>query len=855
VRTLPLRVPLIPGESLDSWLEALARRNGLTISRLLPSLGWQAPHVFSRLVVNVPARMLRGLEHQAGLPRGRLDDTVLDRYLPVMPGRRAGSRYCPRCLADSGGRWPLAWHLPWVFACTRHRILLCDTCPGCGKVPRARYGVTGLNPAGSCPATLPGSTSRYCAADLRAAPWRHAPLGSMLAAQHWINTILGIDGNTGSMSARHLNDLEIAAHWALRRCSAGDFASLGHHVHQAWQETTHRSDGRLSLAGPFPPASAPLTGAAAAIAYTILTGDDEAAIARIRALFGPHPVTTHVLPVGMTNQRWARLSGPAQGRFLRALDPSLPAIQRIRYRTSTPLASVPRDDAGLLAARARHLPQALWPGWTIRLMPPERFRTGQFRSGIAACLLLPGDPAQTGQAPTDLHAYRGRFAIRGVLLPVVAHGGESVLAAICSLAAYLDTHGGPIDYQRRRDLISSEVISEAEWQDLCGRVGAHPGRPGPQQQEGRRLLDARRYLYQLLTGADLHDPRHQLAFRTGLDLSRYYEFTDPMTAPLRAALHDHAGQMLDRLRIDEPLTWEPPPDCCGQPALPGRDPADIDLQAVQQLVIGQELPAGVVAGQLGTSNYHVRYALELIARPARQWPRSTPPSAWILRQKAPQILTREFFEREYLQAGKRLRQIAAETGFNRPLVAQYAHKAGISLAHSPPQKYIDKDWLREQYQDRQRPYADIAAELGVAVMTVYDAARRYDIASRAPGVHSFPEMIAKLGKDTPRDVRRAVEGGWQGWHRLRRFQIAMTCPTINEAADSLGVHQSTLVHQFRRLERDIGAELYQRSTRRHAMRPTRRGSALLQALDRPDVRALIDAQAPDPRQHAPLRGD
>jgi hypothetical protein len=851
MRTLPLRVPVTLGESLDSWLEALSRRNGLTIGRLLPALGWQTPHSFRQLLANVPTPILRGIEYQAGLPPGRLDETVLDRYLPVMPARRAGSRYCPRCLAVSGGRWLLAWHLPWVFACTHHRILLCDACPGCGNVPRVKYGVAGLNPAGSCPATQAGSTTRYCATDLRAAPRRHAPRGPMLAAQRWINTILGIGDNATPVSAQQFSDLNVVAHWALRRFSADDFASFGDHVHRAWQETSPGPAGRLSLAGPFPPASAPLTGAAATIAYTILTGDDEIAITRIRALLDLRPVTTHVLPIGMTNQRWARLSGPAQRRFLHALDPSLPAIQRIRYRSGTPQASLPRDGAGLLTARARHLPQALWPGWTIRLMPPEGFRTDPFRSGIAACLLLPGNPAQTGQAHTDLHAYRGRFAIRGVLLPLVAHGGEPVLTAICYLAAYLDTHGSPIDYQRRRALIPAEAITEAEWQDLCGRAGAHPGRPGARRREGRRLLDARRYLYQLLTGADLHDPRHQLAFHTGL--SRYYEFTDPMTTPLRAALHDHARQLLDRLDIDEPVTWEPPPDCCSQLALPGRDPADIDLHAVQHLVIDQELPAGLAARRLGTSNYHVRYALELIARPARQWPRSTPPSAWILRQQAPQILTREFFEKEYLQAGKRLRQIADETGFYRPLVAHYAHKAEISLAHSPPPKDIGKDWLREQYRDRQRPYADIAAELGVAITTVHGAAQRHGITSRAPGVHSFPQMITKLGTDVPQDIRRAVEGGLQGWHRLRRFQIAMTFPTIVAAAASIGAHQSTLVHQFRRLERDIGAKLYYRSTARQAMRPARRGAALLQALDRPNVRVLFDAHAPDPRMTQPCR--
>ena len=253
MRTLPLRVPVIPGESLDSWLEALARRNGLTISGLLPSLGWQAPHVFSRLVVNVPVPILRGIEHRAGLPPGRLDDAVLDRYLPALPVRRTGSRYCPSCLAANGGRWLLAWHLPWVFTCTQHRILLCDTCPGCGHVPRVLYGVAGVNPAGSCPVTQAGSASRYCATDLRADPRRHAPRGQMLAAQHWINTILGIDGTATPVSAQQLSDLEIVAHWALRRCSASDFASFGRHVHQAWQQTSPGPDGRLSLASPSRP--------------------------------------------------------------------------------------------------------------------------------------------------------------------------------------------------------------------------------------------------------------------------------------------------------------------------------------------------------------------------------------------------------------------------------------------------------------------------------------------------------------------------------------------------------------------------------------------------------------------------
>lgn len=130
-------------------------------------------------------------------------------------------------------------------------------------------------------------------------------------------------------------------------------------------------------------------------------------------------------------------------------------------------------------------------------------------------------------------------------------------------------------------------------------------------------------------------------------------------------------------------------------------------------------------------------------------------------------------------------------------------------------------------------------------MTVIAAARRYHIPSRPPGVHSRPEMITSLSGDIPADIRSAVEAGLQGWHRLRRFQAAMTFPTIEAAATHIGAHQSALIHQFRRLERDIGAPLYHPSTPRQPMRPTPRGAALLAALARPGIHAAATASAPD----------
>jgi hypothetical protein len=39
LRTLPIHVPIADGESMHSWLEAIARRYRITV-RELPRLGW-----------------------------------------------------------------------------------------------------------------------------------------------------------------------------------------------------------------------------------------------------------------------------------------------------------------------------------------------------------------------------------------------------------------------------------------------------------------------------------------------------------------------------------------------------------------------------------------------------------------------------------------------------------------------------------------------------------------------------------------------------------------------------------------------------------------------------------------------
>jgi hypothetical protein len=858
-RTLPIRIAVATGESLDSWLEASCRRLGVTTGVLLTALGLRThPHELHGLpdytVLLHPAEARR-LAHAAGVEMARLHAMTLRRYdghvvrcnhdnrtvaRSAWWARTRGSRYCPKCLSERDGRWLLRWRLSWMFACTDHHALLHDTCPACGQVPRRiSTSHSSLRPAGTCPGTI----DRPCGTDLRTIdPLPLAADDALLTTQRWINTLLSAveAGTTAELAATPavvFGDLRVVGCWLLRHAAEEDFQHFGAHVQRAWQTHHARAASRI-WSGAAPPAAAALMGAAATRATSLLTGDDQEVIDLLGALLRRGRNRRHVCPPGMALEQWRQLSDSVKGRFLRALDPDLGTVDRIRYRSITSTARAPATGSDPPAvARARHIPQQLWPSWTIRLLPAGRLRADRFRAVIAACLLLPGHPMRNlNQVTAHLHPYLRR-RVATTLRDLQADGHQQILAAVCQLADYLDRHGSPIDYHRRRAAIGPATISEPDWQQLCYRAGAHPGRP-------RRHLDAQRYLFQLLSGADLNDPSHALAFRSAADRTDYLAFTTWLPMPVRQALADHAGGHLQRLGIDEPVTWEPPADCCQDLELPGRDPDDIDLDAVHHLVAVDLLPPGAAARKLGTTIDHIRLAVERLPQTPRRWAANTPPMAWQRRQHAQRLLTRDFFEREYLAGRKRLAQIAAETGLPKKLVAHHAHQAGIPLFTGHEATPIDPDWLRAQYLDRKRSFPGIAAELGVSEMTVNRAAHRYRIPIRPAGVTSHPEMLRTLDPNIPRDIRRAVEGGLWGWQRLRRFQQAMGFPTIEEAADHLGVHQATLVRQLQRLERDIGAQLYHRAVRAQPLRPTRRGAALLNALDQPAVRALVQ-EMPD----------
>ncbi|WP_442788780.1 LysR family transcriptional regulator [Dactylosporangium sp. NBC_01737] len=82
----------------------------------------------------------------------------------------------------------------------------------------------------------------------------------------------------------------------------------------------------------------------------------------------------------------------------------------------------------------------------------------------------------------------------------------------------------------------------------------------------------------------------------------------------------------------------------------------------------------------------------------------------------------------------------------------------------------------------------------------------------------------------------------------------MAHPTINAAANTIGVNRTTLIEQLRRLETDLGQPLYHRATADgEPHRPTKLGTTLLQTLAQPDIHALHGSRAspPDLHRHHP----
>jgi hypothetical protein len=211
-RTLPIRVSPFPGEALDSWHEALAARLHATLADLtaamfparLPGKTRPASAIMvadsDAAAITASCQIAAADVHALTLARYdgialRLDRQSARVVRNVLWGRPSGSRFCPQCLAQTGGRWQLSWRLGWSFACLDHGRLLADACPECGRIQRLQpHLLTRVPRPGTCAGPAPqatGVSAPRCGADLTAArTLTLAPGHPVLAAQRFVNGII-----------------------------------------------------------------------------------------------------------------------------------------------------------------------------------------------------------------------------------------------------------------------------------------------------------------------------------------------------------------------------------------------------------------------------------------------------------------------------------------------------------------------------------------------------------------------------------------------------------------------------------------------------------------------------------------
>ncbi|HEY2638348.1 MAG TPA: LysR family transcriptional regulator [Streptosporangiaceae bacterium] len=184
-----------------------------------------------------------------------------------------------------------------------------------------------------------------------------------------------------------------------------------------------------------------------------------------------------------------------------------------------------------------------------------------------------------------------------------------------------------------------------------------------------------------------------------------------------------------------------------------------------------------------------------------------------------------------------LHAIAKQTGLSRQTLTRLAAEYGIALREGS-QGYsgkgaIDRDWLLDQYVGRRRTLPDLAREknMSTANMARWTHFHQIPLRPRGGASHKSALRTTDQASDLPDPIAKSLTSPY-AWQRLNRFAAAIGYQTLSEAAEHLGVAQSTLVIQINRLERDIGGSLLELAERGRPMTPTALGEQVLAAFHR-----------------------
>ena len=853
-RTLPIRLEPTTGEALDSWLEALAHRTHTGFGDLLVALGLPTANQrgTGRWITQLTADQLRSISDATETTPDRISAMTLDWYsgraLHIDPRKATttrqsawsqvrGSRFCPACLDETGGRWQLAWRLELSFACLTHRRLLADTCPGCTQPQRIRphvgYAVPQPGFCGNPASGALGKNAPRCLADLReidtlALPAHHP----VIKAQTTINRLISVEPEVFGLYrdwqepvSRILADIRAIATRAL---AYGDTCDIEKLIPEDLFETYHavmgngrirgETSGGLTRSALAAGASAPTVAAGILLALEILSAKDiNGAGDRLRWL-----VTTSRSAgkaVTGTNMGWCRgTSTVLTGIQLSALGPMLKPSDQLRYRIGSDLPARPTRRSTETTAFATRLPTMLWSAWSLPLGICTRTQR-ELRPALSCAVLLVNSKNNLAEAAELLLSPISGRAVSYVLQGLEADSKwASILAALIRIADYLDQNRPPIDYHRRRHLDYSELLPDHQW----SRISRDTATPGEQAARARTV---RRYLFETLSGLPAafgpFAPDGYSGTMKVADFPRY------LNAELAEELNSYAMKFLrDRGIDDEPVQWTPPAAFLADLRLPGPDPDAVSIPNLQMRT-RTRVRLGNIAAELGTTIDTVRYALQTHPMPTSLAPNTDHPGARPRRagafRYAKRVLTEERFRDLYHRQGQSLREVAAMVGVSRQTLARLAADYEIPLREPgrPTNHGYDPDWLYDQYVNQARPLPAIAEDCGVSTSAVSGWAHEAGIPLRGRGGPSHEDALAALRQSAqaPELIRPALESAG-GLQRLRRFSQLARFRTVSQAAAELKTSEAVLSVQISRLEREIGGQLLVRAQRGRPMELT-----------------------------------
>lgn len=765
MRTLPIRIVPVEGEAIDSWLEAIAHRTHTAFADLLGAVGlspyntigataWivrlnpdEAATISAATGVTADALKMMTLQPYSGRAvRIESDARMLSRAFPW--GRGRGSRFCPTCLDATGGRWQLRWRLGWTFACTTHHCLLADACPHCGAVQRRRTHIGDTIPQpGRCshPATdAIGRTPRRCGADLTAATVASFDTDHpVIQAQRVVNIVL--DSDTVTFGAYEtwpqprlnvLSDIRAVAGRALAYATPQDLEFvIPQDLIDAYRATAESADSRSGPARSEtkPGLAAPARAATAAVGV----------VAALNALYRPEVASagdalrwlitssrTRGSAVHATNVAWGKnTSRVLTGVQLTALGPLLNPSDQLRYRIGTPLPALPEPGTARTATLARRLPSMLWPTWSLPLSIPGCHQW-QLRPALSVIVLLVNSRLSLDEAAGLIDSPIEGPAVSRVLQLLEKQDQWLIIrAALIRMADYLADHEVPIDYQRRRPADYTMLLPNKVWSQICRDTAT----PGPRPARARIV---RCFLFERLSGQPTSTSPWALddsAFRT-----KTADFPRHLTPELAQTLNEHAHAFLAEQGIaDEPVTWHPPDKPLTGLDPTGPDPAAVDVADLHRVTAVDGITLGTAARRLNTSLDTVRYLLQTHPRPRPQpapgAPLPTPYNRAYSTAKA--ALSRERLADLYERERMSLKNIAATVGVSRQIIGRLAREYDLPLREPglQPRTTIYRDWLYDQYVNRQRALPEIAQEAGMSTANMARWAKRHAIPLRGRG--------------------------------------------------------------------------------------------------------------------------